>query len=109
MSARIPEEVQAAMLYEIMNQVMRSRRDDEEEQDDNRVQCPVCSKFHEPREGEEGAAKKGEPASHGCLVIYIAHQCPICLGKKMKKYIYSNCSAITFSLVGRFSHSFIYL
>lgn len=87
MSARIPEEVQAAMLYEIMNQVMRSRRDDEEEQDDNRVQCPVCSKFHEPREGEEGAAKKGEPASHGCLVIYIAHQCPICLGKKMKNKI----------------------
>lgn len=79
MSARIPEEVQAAMLYEIMNQVMRSRQDNEEEQDDNRVQCPVCSKFHEPREGEEGAAKKGEPASHGCLVIYIAHQCPICL------------------------------
>ena len=106
MSARVPEEIQAAMLYEIMNQVMRSRDDEEEEDDDdNRVQCPVCSKFHEPREGEEEAAKKGEPASHGCLVVYIAHQCPICLGKT-RKLIYRT---FTFKASGIiFSHPLIY-
>ena len=45
--------------------------------------APVCSKYHEPKGGQDEAAKKAEPASHGCLVVYISHQCPICLGKTM--------------------------
>ena len=73
---------QAMMLFQLM-QHMAAQAEESEEEEDDRVQCPVCSKFHEPREGEEGAAKKGEPASHGCLVVYISHQCPICLGKRM--------------------------
>lgn len=81
MSSNLSEEQQAMMLFQMMAQVMGERNNSEEEEDeDDRVQCPVCSMYHEPREGEEDSAKKGEPASHGCLVVYVTHQCPICLG-----------------------------
>jgi hypothetical protein len=58
MSARIPEEVQAAMLYEIMNQVMRSRRDDEEEQDDNARFAP---NFTSHARAKRGPRKRESP------------------------------------------------
>lgn len=80
-SSGLSEEQQAMLLYQMMASVMGGGGDsEEEEEEDDGIKCPVCAKYHEPREGEEEAAKKGEPASHGCLVVYIAHNCPICLG-----------------------------
>ena len=69
-------EQQAMMLFEVFQQVMGG--EEEEDEEDERVQCPICNKYHEPTE-QHDAANKAEACSHGCLVVYIAHHCPICL------------------------------
>jgi hypothetical protein len=50
----------------------------EEEEMDERVKCPICNKYHEPTENHDSTTK-AKACSHGGIVVYIAHQCPICL------------------------------
>jgi hypothetical protein len=76
MAEDLSAEDQAMMLFQMFQQAMGEG--EEEEEEDERVQCPICNKYHEPTENHD-ATNKAEACSHGGLVVYIAHQCPICL------------------------------